>query len=479
MPAPQSLPDLEADLRRDLELLDFPARPWSIARTTSGGQPVLDCLVVGAGQGGLAVAFGLLREKIGNLLVVDENPKDRAGPWRTFARMRTLRTPKHLTGPDLGIPSLTFRAWFEAQHGAAAWQALGLVPKEQWADYLSWYRDVLGIPVRHGTRAGALDWDEGERCFVVPLTEVATGATSTRFARTVVLATGIDGSGYWATPEVVAGLPRERWAHTHDPIDFEALRGKRVGILGAGASAFDNASVALESGAASVDLFYRRAKLPNVNPYRWAEFAGFLRHLGDLDDASRHRFIHKILEIGQLPPADTYARARRAGRLELHGGATWERAELAGDTVRVHTTRGESFDFDFLVFGTGFVTDLGRRPELAKIHDRIALWRDCFTPPTTHAHADLARHPYLGPCFEHRDKTGGDAPWLANLFNYTFGCLASLGFGGASISGMKYSVPKVVYGVTRRLFVEDGAAHFDSLAAYRTEEFDVAPELAP
>jgi cation diffusion facilitator CzcD-associated flavoprotein CzcO len=472
MPAPSTLPDLEADLRRDLELLDFPARPWSPARTTQGGRPVLDCLIVGGGQGGLAVAFGLLREKISNLLVVDENPEDRAGPWRNFARMRTLRTPKHLTGPDLGVASLTFRAWYEAQHGADAWARLGLIPKEQWADYLHWYRRVLAIPTRHETRAGALEWNGAERCFDVPVTRA--GATETLHARTVVLATGIDGSGYWATPEIVAGLPRRLWAHTHDPIDFAALRGKRLGVLGAGASAFDNASVALEAGAAEVHLFHRRERLPNVNPYRWAEFAGFLRHLGDLDDASRYRFIHKILEIGQLPPADTYARARGAGHFELHPGCTWERAEAAGEGVRVHTARGD-FDFDFLIFGTGFVTDLSRRPELAKIHDHIALWRDCYTPPTKLAHAELARHPYLGPSFEHRDKTGGDAPWLANLFNYTFGCLLSLGFGGASISGMKYSVPKVVYGVTRRLFVEDGPAHFDTLATYRTEEFEVAP----
>ena len=431
---------------------------------------MLDCLIVGGGQGGLAVAFGLLREKITNVLVVDENERDRAGPWKTFARMRTLRTPKHLTGPDLGMPNLTFRAWYEAQEGAGGWERLGLIPKETWADYLSWYRDLLGLPVRHGTRVGALAWDERERCFAAPLSD-----GTTVHARTVVLATGIDGSGYWATPELVRELPRERWAHTHDPIDFAALRGKRVGVLGAGASAFDNASVALEEGAREVHLFHRRARLPNVNPYRWAEFAGFLRHLGDLDDAARWRFIRKILEIGQLPPADTYARARSAGGFVMHPGCTWERVEPSGSGgARVHTGKG-SFDLDFLIFGTGFVTDLSRRPELARVHERIALWGDRYTPPPALAHDDLARHPYLGASFEFQEKTPGAAPWLANLFNYTFGCLLSVGFGGASISGMKYSVPKVVYGVTRRLFVEDGAAHFASLEGYHTEEFEVAP----
>ena len=32
-----------------------------------------------------------------------------------------LRSPKHQIGPDLGVPSLTFRAGTEAQHGGKKW----------------------------------------------------------------------------------------------------------------------------------------------------------------------------------------------------------------------------------------------------------------------------------------------------------------------------------------------------------------------
>ena len=262
---PPGLAALTQQVHRDLELLDYPRRPWVTPRKTRAGHAMFDVVIVGAGQSGLTTAFGLARERVGNVLVVDRNPLDRAGPWLNFARMRTLRTPKYLTGPDLGIPSLTPRAYYEAQCGAGSWESLGLLPKELWAGYLSWYRDTLRIPVQPETTVGALSYDASERCFVVP----CSGPDGSRelFARRVVLATGIDGSGEWRIPSAVsAQLPRHVYAHTREAIDFQALRGRRVAVLGAGASGFDNAATALESGAAEVHLLFRRPQLVNVNP---------------------------------------------------------------------------------------------------------------------------------------------------------------------------------------------------------------------
>ena len=67
--------------------------------------------------------------------------------------MPTLRSPKDQTGPDLGIPSLTFEAWYEAQHGAGSFADLDLIPTGAWHDYLQWYRRVLELPVRNGVAA--------------------------------------------------------------------------------------------------------------------------------------------------------------------------------------------------------------------------------------------------------------------------------------------------------------------------------------
>jgi cation diffusion facilitator CzcD-associated flavoprotein CzcO len=456
-------------VRRELDLLDYPRRPWMPARAEAG---VLDVIIVGAGQGGLATAFGLARERVSNVLVVDQNPLDRAGPWLNFARMRTLRTPKYLTGPDLGVPSLTPRAWYEAQHGPGSWEAMGLIPKETWAEYLAWYRRTLEIPVRPDTRVGALRWNARENGWEVPCSNTRNGGgTTTLLARRVVLATGIDGSGEWEVPAMIRqALPPRLYAHTRDQIDFATLAGKRLAVLGAGASAFDNAATALEQGAREVVLCFRRPALVNVNAYRWAEFVGFLRHMGDLPDADKWRFIRQIVRMGQLPPADTLKRAREHTGFRLHAGCTWTGVEARGDGVRVRTSSGETHDVDFVILGTGFVTDLARRPELREVERHIARWGDRFTPPPGEESEDLLRHPYLGPGFEHTERVPGEAPYLRYLYNYTFGGLLSLGFGGASISGMKYSIPRLVGGITGSFFVEDRYAHFQSLRGFGEKE---------
>jgi cation diffusion facilitator CzcD-associated flavoprotein CzcO len=465
MTAAGGLDRLAEQVRRDLDLLGYPRRDWLAARRTAQGAPIFDVIVVGGGQGGLATAFGLMRERVTNLLVVDENPLDRAGPWLNFARMHTLRTPKHLTGPDLGIPSLTPRAWYEARHGEGSWEALGLIPKEEWADYLAWYRRTLGIPVRPDTRVGAVRFDAVERAWQVPC------GADTLWARRVVLATGIDGSGAWHVPRFIRdALPERLYAHTRADIDFAALAGKRIAVLGAGASAFDNAATALERGAREVHLCFRRPALVNVNAYRWAEFVGFLGHFGELPDPDKWRFISQILRMGQLPPADTYARARRHPGFRLHAGCGWESIEARGEAITIVNGRGERHEVDFVIVGTGFLTDLARRPELAAVEPYIARWADRYRPPAGEEHEDLARHPYLGPSFEFTERNPGEAPQLQTLYNYTFGCLLSLGFGGASISGMKYSVPRLVGGITGSLFLEDREAHLESLRRFAEAE---------
>ena len=217
---------LEQRVRTELELLKYPELPWVPPRRIDG-RAVLDVLIVGAGQGGLAVASTLLRERVDNILVIDAAARGREGPWRTYARMKTLRSWKTVTGPDMGFPSLTFQAWFEAQHGAPAFESLGKIAKEDWNDYLLWLRDTLALPVENGVRLQGIE-PAGE--LLAATLQDAQGQRVV-LARKLVLAMGIERSGQWWMPPTVAALPQHLRAHTGDAIDFAPLKGRRVAVL--------------------------------------------------------------------------------------------------------------------------------------------------------------------------------------------------------------------------------------------------------
>ncbi|MEM9141007.1 MAG: FAD/NAD(P)-binding protein, partial [Pseudomonadota bacterium] len=223
---------LEARVAADLASIAWPSAPWVKPRQAPDGSDALNVLIIGAGQGGLTLGLQLRRDCVDRVMIIDRAGPDQRGPWKTYGRMITLRSPKFTTGPDLDIPSLTFQSWFTAQHGAAAWQALGKIPKEMWSDYLGWYEQVLDLPVRHPVVARAIR--PGAELVAVDL-ETPDGL-QTVHARHVVLATGIDSTGRWWMPDFLADLPRDRCQHTGDNIDFAALAGRRIAILGAGAS---------------------------------------------------------------------------------------------------------------------------------------------------------------------------------------------------------------------------------------------------
>jgi FAD-dependent urate hydroxylase len=456
---------LSERVRRELNYLSYPSREW-VAPHFRAGRRVLDVLIVGAGQAGLAVAFGLKLERITNIRIVDRNARGQEGPWRRFARMRQLRTFKDVTGIDLGIPNLTLRAWYEAKFGREAWDRIHKIPPERWHDYLAWYRDVLELPVENGTEVTAIAADDD-----LLFAELRHNGRSERVhARKIVLATGIDGSGTWRAPAMLANLPPDRYARASDDIDFSRCAGKRVGILGAGASALDNAAAALEAGAASVELCLRRAEIPRINPLFWTNFAGMLGHFAELSDLERWRFMRQILEQLPIPPPqESFWRCRSFKNFSFRTDCSWRSLRLAGGAVVVETN-ADSLHFDFIILATGVEIDLCARAELAPIAHQIALWRHRFKPPPGEESDLLASYPYLGPAFEFMEREPGSAPYLARLHAFNFGATLSLGITGAAITGMKYGVPRLVNGLARNLFREDAAEYYRDLLAYDVAE---------
>jgi OHCU decarboxylase len=454
---------LEAQVARDLSMLADPAASWVKPRVGAGGEHIHDVVIVGGGQSGLGACFALRREGVHNVLVVDENPEGREGPWITYARMVTLRTPKHLTGVETGVASLTFRAWFESQHGHEGWERLDKISRGDWMAYLRWLRRVLNLPARNDARVEAIT-PAGRGLFRVGL-----AGGEMLLARKVVLATGIQGGGEWHVPPFVReALPKDRYAHASSVFDYAPLAGKRIGILGAGASAFDNAQHALGAGAKEAHVFARRKDLPRVNPIRHMEQSGLTKRYALLDDAEKYRALDHFLTLNQPPTMDTFARAAAHPGFRLHLGAAWTAVRMEGDEVVVTTPKGE-FRFDFLVVSTGTVTDLGLRPELAAFAGDIALWGDRHVAVKPNPLIDA--HPYLGPGFQMTGTSAEGNERLHGLFMFNYAALASLGLSAAALSGLRYALPRLVEGVASQLFMDDREAILSEYFAYAEEEF--------
>jgi cation diffusion facilitator CzcD-associated flavoprotein CzcO len=453
---------LEAKVGADLARTAHPDAAWLTPRLGPDDRPALDVLVVGAGQSGLATAFGLMRSQVSNILVLDKSVEGQEGPWLSYARMHTLRSPKHFTGPDLDIPSLTYQSWHEARFGEDDWRNLDLIPRALWAEYLLWFRRVVSLPVRN-------------RCEVVDIAPAAGGLLAARvqmssgidtlFARKIVLATGQEGMGDWIVPEPLRDLPSSRCVHTAQPIDFAGLRGKQVAVIGAGASAFDNAAAALEAGAAEVHLFCRRAEIQVIQPYRWLTFRGFLRHFCDLDDAWRWRFMRAVLEMREGFPQATYDRCARHANFCLHEGAAVEAAGEAGRGVELQTPKG-AFAVDFVICATGIDMNFADRPELRHCAANIAAWADRYEPPVDERSPRLGRFPYLADDYALVERVAGKTPWIADIHVFTIASTMSFGPSGSSINAMTTAVPKLVHGLTRGLFRTDVERHWASFRAY-------------
>ncbi len=453
-----SLDELNVRVKHDLDCLNVGAAGWTRPR-----DGIYDVIIVGGGQSGLGAAFALKRERVHNILILDDSPEGLEGPWETYARMVTLRTPKTITSIDLGVPSLTFRAFWEAQYGDIGWTALDKIPRGAWMAYLRWYRKALDLPVRNDIRVSRIEPDMPDG-FILH-------TDKGRFrARKVVLATGIQGGGNWHTPGFIKALPRHLYAHTSEAIDIGALKGRRVGVLGGGASAFDNAHHILEAGAAEAHVFVRRKDLPRVNPIRHMEAAGLIPRFHALPDADKYAIMSHFFRFNQPPTNDTFGRAAAFSGFALHVGAPWQAVTERDGRAVVTTPRGEQV-FDFLIVSTGLVTDPALRPELAALEAGILRWGDVYAAPEDVKNPLLDAHPYLGAGFAFQGRDAAAKARLHGLFAFNYSALINFGLSASALSGLKYALPRLAQAVADQLFLDDRQASLDAYFAYAEEEF--------
>lgn len=454
---------LEARLQQDLQWLNFKVKDW-VPRRSHDGREVRDVVIIGGGMCGLVASVALKKNGVYNHVVYDKAPAGQEGPWITIARMETLRSPKQLSGPAFGLPALTFRAWYEARFGLDAWNDLFRIDRSHWMEYLVWYRKVMEIPVVNDSTMCGLR-------FVDDLIEVdieRNGQMKSVLTRKLVLATGRDGLGGNYVPDIVTGIDRGYWAHSADEINFAALKDKAVAVIGAGASAMDNAATALEAGAARVDMFVRRPTIPSINKFMGIGSPGMVHGFQALPNEWKWKFQDYANRSQTPPPRNSTQRVSRHPNAYFHVGSPIVELAERDCALTLKTPKG-SYRIDFLIFATGFSVDLEQRPELAAIAPHIRMWKDGAAvglPPSE----SLAASPDLGSSFELQEKTPGECPLLSSIYSFNFPANLTHGKLSGDIPAVSEGADRLARGIVSTLFVEDIGIHYDKLLAYDEPE---------
>jgi FAD-dependent urate hydroxylase len=420
-------------------------------------------VIVGGGQSGLAIAYALKRKGVGRVDVIDMADPGQAGIWRTVARMHQLRTPKTLgPGPEGGNPALSFRAWYETLHGPEAFDRLDRIPRLAWADYLAWFQQATNTTVRYRTRLLEIE-PQGD---IIRLHLEAEGARRVETTRKLVLANGYAGAGGPNVPEFIRALPSSAWTHTAGRIPVETLKGKVVGVVGAGSSAFDGAAVALEAGASEVHLFSRRgfidyqgqlprpAGSPAAAPAPPADrgHANFAELTYELPDVVRWRnFVAGDRRVSSVP-LDSLQRAVAFSGFRIHLNTSLNDVAMTGNQVSARANQ-TPMRFDHLIAGTGYRVDLAAQPEFTRIHQHIALWRDRFTPAAGDENGAGSYHPYLGAGFEFLPRAQEGAAYLRNIHCFNLAAALSFGIPVGDVPSM-VDHPRLVTAIARDLYVE-------------------------
>lgn len=336
-------------------------------------------------------------------------------------------------------------------------------------NYLRWYREVLNLPVVNEMKLKLIEpLDEG-----IHRLHLEGGATpfNTVLARKVILATGIQGGGEWHVPPMITEkVPKHFYAHTSESIDYDKLKGKKVAVLGGGASAFDNANFALSEGVGESHVFVRRKELPRINPIRQMEVSGMIERFHALADADKYAAIAHFFKHNQPPTNDTFERATYWSGFHLHLGAPWLDLESTDEGVVVTTPQG-TFTFDFLIISTGLLTDPALRPELSLVESHIARWGDRYQAPAEVSSPVLDAHPYLSPGFSFLSRDEAGKKVLHGLFTFNYSALISCGISASALSGMKIGVPKLVTAVADQLFLDDRDEILENFYSYDEVEF--------
>ena len=242
-------------------------------------------------------------------------------------------------------------------------------------------------------------------------------------AQAVVVATGL--TGYERVPAVLKGLPKEALSHSSEHGDLDQFRGRRVAVVGAGASALDLATL-LHEGGADVELVARSSTIRFHDPP-----SGRRRSLKDrvmrpvtpigaglqllfyVQAAGVFRLLPESVRLDRMrktlgPAPGWFVRDRIAGKIPFHLGVEIAGATAQNGTVKLELRAKdgyvETIEVDHVIAATGYA-------------------------------AEVERLSFLSPALRKRVELTGRAPALSSNFESSVPGLYFVGLASANAFG--------------------------------------------
>jgi len=276
------------------------------------------------------------------------------------------------SGPDWHLDAAgehTFAAYFEDRGLSRADH--DPIPIGVFLDHTDWFREQKGLDVDERL-VDTLQLDDSGAGFVATMEDGTTLA-----AQKVLTAPGI--RHFVTLPAWHEGVPEHRRAHTCDLVDFSALAGARVVVIGGRQSAYEWAALLCDHGAASVDVVHRhpapafeRVSWEFVNPYVEQTLAhpGWWRGLS----ADEQRAIAlQFWQVGRLTLEPWLTPRLKPDVVTVHPSCEVVDVEGGDDETMLGLTDGSRLTADFVVFASGYRTDIGRVPYLEPLLDDLAV----------------------------------------------------------------------------------------------------------
>ncbi|MPV50973.1 SidA/IucD/PvdA family monooxygenase [Pseudactinotalea sp. HY160] len=332
-----------------------------IPRPTPKAEParVVDVLVIGGGQAGLAAGFHLHRR-------ARDAARGRGGPAPSYAILDANARPGGAWQHYWDTLELFSPAAYSSLPGyrMPAWDGPGNPSAGHVVSYLGAYEDRYGLPVHRPVTVHAVEGHPGGGY----LTHTDRG---TWVSRVVVNATGS-----WRRPFIPRLPGADAFAgaqvHTTGYRSRAAFAGARVAVIGGGNSGAQIAADLLPA-AASVTWVTRRPPryLPDDVDGR-ALFALATDHVQSRGH-DEHGRIGGVGSLGDIVAVPAVRQARDAGRLEA-------RPMFSGFTATgIRWDDGRSLAVDTVLWCTGFRPDLGHLRPLGLTRDG----RNGAVPATT------------------------------------------------------------------------------------------------